>query len=133
MKLLFSLLLIFALASCGIFNGPSSNADFVKIIGKPHIKQNIEIAEYDFPTEMNWENANEYCKKLGLGWRLPNIDELNFISQYSQNIKAYGTQYWSSSRDIEDSIFVKNFIDHTITKYSKYNSNSFNVRAIRSY
>jgi len=65
MKNIFVFLIIFTLTSCGD-DRPTSNTDFVKIIGKPKILKNIEIAEYNFPTQMNWYNANEFCKKLGL-------------------------------------------------------------------
>lgn len=39
----------------------------------------VELFETVIDTYMTWEEANEYCVKLGDGWRLPTKDELIHI------------------------------------------------------
>jgi hypothetical protein len=131
MKNILAFLFIFVLASCGVSDRPSSNTDFVKIIGKPIILKNMEIAEYNFPTQMNWDNANEFCKKLGPGWRLPNIAELEIMYQNNGTINGGGV-YWSSTESDSSSVWVKGFYDG-ITGQNYPKTNTFWVRAIRAY
>jgi hypothetical protein len=130
MKNIFIFLIIFTLASCGD-DRPTSNTDFVKIIGKPKILKNMEIAEHAFPTQMNWYNANEFCKKLGPGWRLPNIYELEIMYENNGTINGGGV-YWSSTESDSSSVWVKGFYDG-ITGQNYPKTNTFWVRAIRSY
>ena len=51
--------------------------DAKEIIGEPIKIGNLLVAEYDFPNEMNWEDAKKACRTLGKGWRLPSKTELN--------------------------------------------------------
>ena len=59
------------------------------IIGKPIPYRGIELAQFEFPNEMTFIQAQEACKKLGDGWRLPNWDEMNVIVDYSQKKHLY--------------------------------------------
>lgn len=131
MKNILAFLLIFVLASCDVSDRPSSNTDFVKIIGKPIILKNMEIAENTFPTQMNWDNANEFCKKLGPGWRLPNIEELQIMYENNEKINLLGV-YWSSTESDSSSVWVKGFSDG-ITGPNYPKTNTFYVRAIKAY
>jgi len=48
--------------------------------------------------KMNWQKANDYCKSLGKGWRLPTRIEL--IEMYdSGKVDGFKTDayYWSST------------------------------------
>ncbi len=47
-------------------------------IGKPIKIGDFFVAQYDFPSMMNWQDAKKACEALGNYWRLPNVDELNF-------------------------------------------------------
>ena len=70
------------------------------IIGKTIIIGNLEIAENDFPNQMDWDNATSACASLGEGWRLPNKDELNVLYQNKEVINTYiQMNYWSSSKN----------------------------------
>ncbi len=59
----------------------------------------------------SWQDAIEYCEALTLGgkddWRLPNINELFYISDRTINnpalssvfVNVYSSSYWSSTTD----------------------------------
>jgi hypothetical protein len=58
----------------------------------------LEVAQYDFPEEMNWDDANKACNELGKGWRLPTKDELNTLYQNKDFIGGFfNTSYWGTS------------------------------------
>jgi hypothetical protein len=65
-----------------------------------------EVADGDFSEKMTWKQANDYCKKLGNGWRLPSIEELWAMeTQLHRNSKgffrsSYGNSvYWADQPD----------------------------------
>ena len=99
MKKLITILLVTVLTSCG--TPPKSNTDYIHIIGEPIKIGNLEIAQYDFPVAMTWEEANPACFELGLGWRLPTRDEFNILYQNKKKIGGFNNQelyrYWSST------------------------------------
>lgn len=69
-----------------------------KVIGTPIKIGDLEIAQYDFPTKMNFENAKKACSELGAGWRLPTKKELNTIYENKDKIGVFSNGfYWSSS------------------------------------
>jgi hypothetical protein len=39
----------------------------------------LQVAENDFEKAMTWNDAQNACKELGEGWRLPSIIELQLI------------------------------------------------------
>jgi hypothetical protein len=59
---------------------------------------------------MNWEDANIACKKLGEGWRLPTISELELIDDNDDDLKGFfkNSYYWSSTENEDGKIFVIN-------------------------
>ena len=62
------------------------------------------VAQYNLPNLLNWYDANEYCAKLGDGWRLPTQYELNKIYQdlHLKKISYFpGNYYWSSTEHEE--------------------------------
>jgi formylglycine-generating enzyme required for sulfatase activity len=76
---------------------PTNNLKHNKIIGKP-FKIGFEVAQNDFPNELNWYDARKACDSLGNGWRLPTIQELNILFENKDEIgKFKGTFYWSST------------------------------------
>lgn len=70
-----------------------------RIVGKP-IKvgnYNYEVAQFDFPNEMNWDDASKACQSLGKGWRLPTKQELSTLFKKKDKIGGFkGKIYWSS-------------------------------------
>lgn len=76
-----------------------------KIIGKPIQLDGFMVAEFDIPSDfylesrINLEDAKKACEKLGKGWRLPTIEDLNLIYQTRNKISGFDTDrfYWSST------------------------------------
>ena len=101
MKKLFAILLVTILTSCGAaLEPPKSNTDYKNIIGKPIKIGNLEIAQYDFPEKMNWEDAKKAYEALGDGWRLPTLDELDYLLQNRVAIGGFSdNNYWGSSNN----------------------------------
>jgi hypothetical protein len=66
----------------------------------PDTGKKIQIADKNFDVQMDWNQAMKACKKLGVGWRLPTIDELEKMYFELEN-KGLGNFewgcYWSSS------------------------------------
>lgn len=102
------------------------NSDSTKIIGKAikvknvfqdakqKTKLDMLIAQYDFPDQMNWDDANAACSKLGKGWRLPSIyewvDLYNKLDIYKIIDKNNTpTRYWTSTESKEVDLFGNNF------------------------
>jgi hypothetical protein len=102
-------LLLLILTSCG--TPPKSNTDYIHIIGEPVKIENLEIAQYDFPDQMKWDEATAACSKLGPGWRLPTKDELNILYQNKRKIGNFNIRelygYWSSTEYEEATTVVK--------------------------
>jgi hypothetical protein len=100
-------------------------------IGKPIKIGDLFVAQYDFPSMMNWQDAKKACEALGNYWRLPNVDELNFLFKNQDKIGGFAeVSYWSSTE--HDSFacaqyFVNGF-QHDYIKNDPYY-----VRAIRSF
>ena len=116
--LLNCLLIVILLVSCSSpsdskYGPPLSTSEEIKIIGKPIRIGNIEVAQYDFPKTMSWYDADESCKGLGDGWRLPTKDELNFMYENKNEIGGFrsGDYYWSSSMSYGDHGWIQLFRD----------------------
>jgi hypothetical protein len=108
------------------------------IIGKTIKIGSIEIAQYDFSEEMNWEDANKACQALGKGWRLPTKNELNVLYQNKAILDGFEfavnpsfKYYWSSSVYNKGRAWNQNIIDGLQYHYNKFDS--YFVRAIRSF
>ena len=58
----------------------------------------LEIANHDFPSEMNYKDAVAVCAALGEGWRLPTKKELKIMSKKQKKIGRFSNiPYWSST------------------------------------
>ena len=118
-----------------------------KIVGTPiNIKQIVsslpsgvdefEIAQYDFPTQLNWDDAIKACDALGHDWRLPSKEELNILREYRDVIGGFSYfGYFSSNSDISNnqlawvvdfSKYVQVQVDHM-----KFKENTYQIRAVR--
>ena len=145
MKKIIPLILFLSIYGCG---GTSTEAytdsavaiiDTVKaespinpIIGKTYKIENIEVAEKDFPNQMNWQSAKDACESLGNGWRLPTKDELNVLYENKYNIGVFAKKfYWSSTEYDDVSAWSQNFFDG----FYWYNDKAKNyyVRAVRVF
>ena len=56
------------------------------VIGNSKYIEDLEVAEYDFPSQMMWYDAKKACAKLGVGWRLPTKSELKILFKYRERI-----------------------------------------------
>ncbi len=81
--------------------------EYLDAIGKPIKFDNIEIAQFDIPMNMTWEDACAVCDSLGEGWRLPTLKELKEIYKHRKRIGEFLTEidkeddvellyYWSA-------------------------------------
>jgi hypothetical protein len=130
-KLLFAIAIV--LLSCG--SSPRTIPDTKVIIGIPIKINNIEIAQFDFPDEMNWVDSKKVCESLGEGWRLPTLDELHLIYENMDKIEGLThSTYWSSTdATILFDAWCHNFINgqQSTTIFNKY-KDQFGVRAVRT-
>jgi len=108
----------------------------IKKMGKLATKKIISVEEPNLEWEKNlpenlmtWEEAMEYAKSLGEGWRLPTIEELKYAYNNVQGFQS--SYYWSSStyaQDINDAWGV-NFSYGYVNYGSK--ADSLYVRCVR--
>ena len=75
----------------------NSNTKYKNVIGKPIKIGNLEIAQYDFPSSLDWSQLFQACASIGDGWRLPSPDELTFLFQNRVAIGMTQSSYWSSA------------------------------------
>jgi hypothetical protein len=119
------------------------------IIGKKIIIGKLQVAQYDFPQKMSYNEAVKECEKLGKGWRIPTNAEWRVI--YKNKLKIGGfpkdAWYWTSSKlsseeiknadptgqytsYLEDVLFILKFESlKFITEESKF---KYKIRAVRS-
>jgi hypothetical protein len=70
------------------------------VIGNPIRIGNMEVAQYDFPDDMEWDEANRKCLNLREGWRLPTKDELSILYNNKNqigNLNHPFNSFWSST------------------------------------
>jgi hypothetical protein len=75
------------------------------IIGKPFKIDNLIVAQYDFPSMLNWKDAKKACETLGNGWRLPTKDEVDLLKINRLKVD-FNKSYWSS---LEEEGYYKNY------------------------
>ena len=130
---LFTVLCLFILISCGSsLERPKSNTDYKNIIGNPIKIANIEVAQYDFPEKMKWDEAKAAVTKLGDGWGLPTKDELNVLYQNKDKIGGFASStYWSSTENDYNFAWFQYFYNG-FQNYGNKNG-TYYVRAIRVF
>lgn len=101
------------------------------IIGNTIKIENIEVAEKDFPKQMNWEDAKKACEQLGDGWKLPTKYELNILYNNKDKIGGFAANYWSSAEGANNDAWLQNFYYGDQYLFNKYDA--FYVRAIRAF
>ena len=122
-----TLLIIPMLFMCSMVIGQSK-----KIIGKPIKIENLEVAQNDFPKQMNWNEAKKACYALGSRWRLPTKDELDILYRNKYEIGGFAKYYyWSSTESDEYGAWSQNFKSGRQYDYSK--DGRCSVRAVRAF
>jgi hypothetical protein len=142
MKKLAIILLFAILTSCGSLieppesnlEPPKTNIDYKNIIGNPVKIDKLEVAQYDFPIGMHWDEAKKICDSLGNDWRMPNKNELNILFQYKDRIGGFnGNWYWSSTEDENGAAWMQAFDNKIEGTGFKSKPISLYVRAVRSF
>ena len=118
----------------------------LKIIRKKTIViDNLELAQFDFPIAMNFEEAAKACSELGEGWRVPNRDELNILFQNRDKIGGWAftpgfgyRSYWSSMEYMGEECYGRPGNECAFNKYFRSGTGTFTykkdknqVRAVR--
>lgn len=110
-----------------------------EIIGTSIKIDNLEIAEFDFPYEMTWDEGVKACIELGEGWRLPTKYENNLLYQNKNKIGIAEGVYWSSTERskkvyawIQDFYGDRYIATCPMNGYS-YKVSTYNVRAVRDF
>jgi hypothetical protein len=134
-KILFVILTIVLLSSCGgeKDNEPKKeNIVTNPVIGIPIKIADLEIAQNEFPNQMNWNNAKIACASLGDGWRLPTKTELNLIYQNKEKIGGLRdrTGNWTSEEFSNLTAWGQDFIEGG--QYFVDKEIEVNVRAVRT-
>ncbi len=103
-----------------------------RVTGDPIRIGRLEVAEYDFPKYMEWEDAIKSCKALGSGWRLPTKNELKFLFKNKGKIGNIAPDgYWSRTvYDDTDAWCI--YFDNGENKH-KIITNLSCTRAVRSF
>lgn len=61
------------------------------------------VAQFDFPDKMNLNQAENACKTLGVGWRLPTLSESKIIFQNKNTIgNLKDGIYWCGKDEFGD-------------------------------
>jgi hypothetical protein len=113
----------------------NQNSNNRVIIGNPIEIGNLLVAQYDYPQNLDWDNANKACQALGDGWRLPTKDELNTLYKNRTRIGGFlETFYWSSTEHNSQQAWLQQFSNGI--QYGGYGwgfktQNILNFRAVR--
>ena len=122
------LLIIPMLFACYLCIGQTDSAS---IIGKSIRIGNLVVAQNDFPSMMNWEDAINACKALRNGWRLPTKDELDKLHDNKDAIGGFKKDYyWSFGEDNGGFAWFQSF--NNGYQYFNYKGSKIYVRAVRS-
>jgi hypothetical protein len=58
---------------------------------------NLEVAEHDFPQQIDMELAITACSRLGIGWRLPTLNELKLMCEKKTYFGGFSDKIYISS------------------------------------
>jgi hypothetical protein len=80
---------------------------------------------------MSWQEAVDYCKSLGKGWRLPTRIEL--IDAYDSKVDGFETDdyYWSSTTYVGSTGYAWSVYFGYGSVYSSYKAYNYYVRPVR--
>jgi hypothetical protein len=102
-----------------------------QIIGTTYKLNNIEIAQFDLPTEVTWYNAKRECNELGKDWRLPTKEELDEMYNNKDLIGNFvNTNYWSSTEYNSNYVWMEVFTHRSIAITLK--EGHINARAVKT-
>ncbi len=76
------------------------------IIGESIKINNLEVAQFDFPSQMNLKIAKDSSAKLGDGWRLPFKKELEILYTNKKIIGGFGDYYYWGSNLLDNVVDI---------------------------
>jgi len=104
----------------------------ISIVGKTTKIRNIEVAQFDFSEKMNLRQAENACKALGNGWRLPTITESKILFQNKNMISNIKNDIYWCGKDEYGDLWRFSFVNG-IKMLSIGNVNSkYYVRAVKT-
>jgi hypothetical protein len=101
------------------------------IITNPITGEKVLVAKKDLG-QMNWDDAQNRCKELGEGWRLPTYEELEIMCiNYKRLEMPFKNTYFSSTFNIydNDKLVIKGLIFTNCSYY--YINNRYNTYFVR--
>jgi len=115
----------------------SGAADGEKTIGKTIIIGNLEVAQNDKSSTMNWELAKNACADMGTFfnevWRLPNKKELQILFKNKDKIGGFKNKSYWSLEDENYNVIGKNFGSGEQFIVSDKVNIGYNFRCVRSF
>jgi hypothetical protein len=107
-----------------------------KVIGTTIMINNLEVAQFDFAQQMDWDLAKLACEALGDGWRLPTKKELSVL--HRNQSKVWGSErrsngIWSSTEEFSNKMawILSGGSDGNLETI--YKGKNAKVRAVRSF
>ena len=90
----------------------------------------LEVLSTDLAT-LEWDAADQACKAVGDGWRLPTVNELNLLFLNKDRIGGFVPSFYWGSTEIEPGKpCIQGFLDGKQSKDAK--EYLFHVRPVRS-
>jgi len=115
----------------------SGAADGEKTIGKTIIIGNLEVAQNDNPSTMNWQLAKKACADMGTFfnevWRLPNKNELQILFKNKDKIGGFKNKSYWSLEDENYNVIGKNFGSGEQFMVGDKVNIGYNFRCVRSF
>jgi len=108
---------------------------------KTHRILDLEISPEDYTGDnVTFDDAMDYCKDLGEGWRLPTLFEFRILeTAHMENVGCFGiyARYWAFRSDGSDGLYpIYRFDDQTsffiMAKTSLGISKLYRARAVRN-
>ena len=90
----------------------------------------FEVYPRDALPSFEYNEALEYCKRLGDGWRLPELNEQSEMHEHKEELGLDDGAYWSSTELNSSYAWFYNFL-YGISDYFNKTS-TFSVRAVRT-
>lgn len=128
-------------ASAAAFRDGSTSGTNPYASENNQVFEKLEIAASNEAGTMLWLAAYNSCqaKNSGgvTGWRLPTQRELMLIYIFREKLESmtgstFGRiNYWSSSEDVYNTVWIVNFYYRSTNTLTKANSGSGNVRCVR--
>jgi hypothetical protein len=88
------------------------------------------IQKTDMDDLLNWEDAKKKCEKLGIGWRLPTLDEMKIIN-YNNQFLNLKNAYWSGTEFGKFHSWI--FIFQQRNGYTSNRIYKYYVRAVKPF